>query len=522
MPDLTALAGRLAAATGWRRRGLAFLLGALATLAQPPVGAMPALLLAVPGLLWLLDGVGTRRSAFALGWWFGFGFFVIGLYWISFALLVDIASFWWLMPVAVCGLPAVLALFTGFVTQAVWMAGAKGLPRVVAFALAWTIAEWLRGHLFTGFPWLLVGYGWVPWTPVLQTAAFTGIYGLSLLTLLVAGLPALLGEPAQPRRRALAMLAGGLGLIGALGIAGAVRLDNSDTRMVEGVLLRLVQANVAQSMKWEPREREGNFQRHLALSLSPSEKRPTAVIWPETAITFFLAQDARHRFAVAAAVPPGGLILTGAPRATLAEDQTVRFWNSLLAIDGSAAFAGSYDKAHLVPFGEYMPGRAWLPSWVGTIASRGSDFSAGPGPRTLRLPGLPPVSPLICYEVIFPGAVTDPADRPQWLLNLTNDGWYGLSAGPHQHFAISQTRAVEEGLPLVRVANTGISGVVDAYGRVTAKLGLGEAGFIDAGLPRALASPTFYGRWGDDALLALMLVCGLFLMVGRRRARISP
>ena len=522
MPDLAALAGRLKTATGWQRRGWAFLLGALATLAQPPVGAMPVLLLAVPGLLWLLDGAEGRRAAFALGWWFGFGFFVVGLYWISFALLVDIAAFWWLMPVAVCGLPAGLALFTGIVTQAVWMARFKGLARVVAFALAWTAAEWLRGHLFTGFPWLLIGYGWVPWTPVLQTAAFTGIYGLSLLTLLVAGLPTLLGEPAPSRRRALVLLGAGLGLFAVIAVAGSIRLNNSDTGMVEGVRLRLVQANVGQSMKWDPREREGNFQRHLALSLSPAETRPTAVIWPETAITFFLAQDERHRYALANAVPPGGLILTGAPRATLAEDKTVRFWNSLLAIDGAGTIVGGYDKAHLVPFGEYMPGRAWLPSWVGTIASRGSDFSAGPGPRTLHLPGLPPVSPLICYEAIFPGAVTDPADRPQWLLNLTNDAWYGLSAGPHQHFAITQARAVEEGLPLVRVANTGISGVVDAYGRITARLGLGEGGFIDSALPRALPAPTPYGRWGDGGLLALMLICGVFLAACGGGRRISP
>ena len=522
MADLAALAGRLKAATGWRRRGGAFLLGALATLAQPPVGAVPVLLLAVPGLLWLLDGVDRRRAAFALGWWFGFGFFVVGLYWISFALLVDIDKFWWLMPVAVCGLPAGLAVFTGFVTQAVWMAQLNGLARVVTFALAWTAAEWLRGHVATGFPWLLIGYGWVPWTPVLQSAAVVGIYGLGLLTLLVAGLPALLADPATPRRRTLTMLGGGLALFAAIGVAGAVRLAHSDTGTVEGVRLRLVQANVGQSMKWDPREREGNFQRHLSLSLSPTDVKPTAVIWPETAVTFFLAQDERHRYALAGAVPPGGLILTGAPRATLAEDKTVRFWNSLLAVDGAGTIVGGYDKAHLVPFGEYLPGRAWLPSWIGTVAAGPSDFSAGPGPRTIRLPGLPPVSPLICYEAIFPGAVTDPADRPGWLLNLTNDAWYGLSAGPHQHFAISQTRAVEEGLPLVRVANTGISGVVDAYGRVTARLGLGLGGFIDADLPRALPAPTIYGRWGDGVFLLMMLVCGLFLAIGWRRARINP
>ncbi|MEI6558559.1 MAG: apolipoprotein N-acyltransferase [Rhodospirillaceae bacterium] len=525
MPDLAALAGRLATAAGWRRRGWAFLFGAIATLAQPPLGAMPVLLLAVPGLLWLLDGAKRRRAAFGIGWWFGFGFFVTGLYWICFALLVDIAAFWWLMPVAICGLPAVLALFTGIVSQTLWLSGLRGLPRVIAFALLWTAAEWARGHFATGFPWLLVGYGWVSWPAVLQTAAVTGVYGLSLLTLLLAGLPALLGDPALPRRRARTALAAGFGLLALIAMAGIARLDSSDTGTVPGVRLRLVQANVQQSMKWDPRAREGNFQRHLALSLAPvgpGETAPTAVIWPETAITFFLAQDDRHRAAVGAAVPPGGLILTGAPRATLAEDRAVHFWNSLMAIDGAATLIGGYDKAHLVPFGEYLPGRAWLPSWVGTIAAGPSDFSAGPGPRTLHLAGLPPVSPLICYEAIFPGAVLDGADRPHWLLNLTNDAWYGLSAGPHQHFAITQTRAVEEGVPLVRVANTGISGVVDAYGRVTARLGLGLGGFLDVDLPRPLAAAPPYGRWGDGILLAMMLACGLLISLPRRPAPNSP
>ena len=522
MPDLAGLAGRFAVATGWRRRGIAFALGALATLAQPPVGAVPVLLLAVPGLLWLLDGVDRRRSAFALGWWFGFGFFVVGLYWISFALLVDVAQFWWAMPLAVFGMPAGLAFFTGFVTLAVWCTGLKALARVVAVALAWTVAEWLRGHVATGFPWLLIGYGWVPWTPVLQAAAVVGIYGLSLLTLVVAGLPALLTDGSVSRRAAHAMLAGGFGLFVVIAVGGAARLANSDTGMVDGVRLRLVQADVVQAQKWEPREREGDFQRHIALSLSPTAPMPTVVIWPETATTFFLSQDVPHRLALAAAVPPGGLILTGAPRITLAEDQTLRFWNSLLAVDSEGAIIGSYDKAHLVPFGEYLPGRAWLPSWVRAVAAGPSDFSPGPGPRTLHLPGLPPVSPLICYEVIFPGAVTDPADRPDWLLNLTNDGWYGLSAGPHQHFAIAQSRAVEEGLPLVRAANTGISGVVDAYGRITARLGLGVGGFVDATLPRPLAAAPPYGRWGDAILGAMMAVCGVFLAVCARRRRISP
>ncbi len=522
MPDLHAIANRLAATSGKARWGLALLLGALATLAQPPVGAVPVLLIAVPGLLWQLEGVCTRRAAFALGWWFGFGYFVVGLYWISFALLVDFASFWWAMPAAVCGLPAVLSVFTGFVTVSIWYGGFSGYRRVFAFALAWSAAEWLRGHVFTGFPWLLAGYGWVQWTPVLQTAAITGIYGLSLLTMLVAALPALLGDRAVARVGALGSLSAGLVLFAGLALFGALRLSHSDNETVEGVRLRLVQANIAQSLKWDSKERDQNFQAQLALSTSPASPQPTHVIWPETAVTFFLSYDAEHRRALANAVPNRGLILTGAPRITRDDKMVVHIWNSLVALNGQGEILANYDKAHLVPFGEYLPGRAWLPSWLQAVATEGADFSAGPGPRTLRLPGLPPVSPLICYEAIFPGAGVDSADRPHWLLNLTNDAWYGRTAGPHQHFAIAQTRAVEEGMPLVRVANTGISGVVDAYGRVTALLGLDQGGFIDADLPRALPSFTPYGRWGDGILFAMMLGLGLFLLCSRPDERITP
>ena len=518
---LESLAKALAATTGWRRRGLAALFGALATLAMPPAYAVPLLLVAVPGLLWLLDGATSRRAAFALGWWFGFSHFVFGLYWISFALLVDIDKFWWLMPVAVAGLPAILAVFIGLVTLAVWSLLWRGLARVVAFAVIWTLVEWLRGHLLTGFPWLLVGYAWVDVTSVLQTASVVGIYGLSLLTLLVAGLPAALGWAEVPRRTAWAALAGGLVLFIGLAAAGSWRLAGASDAMVPNVHLRLVQANIDQGQKWAPEVREDNFHRHLALSLAKpppsSSGRPTVVIWPETATTFFLTQDPQHRLTAATAAPSGGLLLTGAPRAAREANGSTRFWNSMVAVDDAGRLAAIYDKSHLVPFGEYFPGRNLLPSWlpITAIAAGGTDFTAGPGPQTLRLPGLPPVSPLICYEVIFPGAVTDPTDRPQWLLNLTNDGWYGRSAGPLQHFAIAQTRAVEEGLPLVRAANTGVSGVVDAYGRVIARLDLGQTGFIDSDLPIATPEPTLYGRFGDGSLALLLLCCTLIAGLAR-------
>ena len=283
---------------------------------------------------------------------------------------------------------------------------------------------------------------------------------------------------------------------------GALRLAGAGTGTIDGVRLRLVQANVAQHHKWKPELREALFKRHLQLSAQDGVEGITHIIWPETAIPYFIADDPLRRQAIAAVVPRDGLVISGALRKSAGEAESVDLWNSVYAIDDQGRIVGSYDKFHLVPFGEYVPFRQVLT--FAKITYGAIDFSAGPGPRTLRLPGLPPVSPLICYEAIFPHQVVDRDDRPKWLLNVTNDAWFGLSSGPFQHFASARVRAVEQGLPLVRAANTGISGVVDAYGRVTARLGLGHAGVVDATLPVALDGLTPYARWGDATLLALL------------------
>jgi apolipoprotein N-acyltransferase len=510
-PPLGRLAAAIAALRGWRRLALSFALGALATLALPPAHAVPVLAAAVPALLWLLSGAHTKRQAFAIGWAFGFGHFLFGLYWISFALLTDAERYWWMMPFAAAGLPAVLATFPALATLGLHVLPLRGLARVLAFGVLWTSAEWLRGHVFTGFPWNLVGYSWVGFEPVLQTAAHVGVYGLGLLTVTAAALPALFGEAGVARRRAWAAAAAALAGIAVLAAHGAWRLSTAPAEMVEGVRLRIVQPNIDQRLKWAPGQREANFQRHLDLAAQPGDRPVTHVIWPETAVPFLIEQDMALRLAVAAVTPPGGLTLTGAPRVEGPADRR-EFRNSMIALDGAGEVAGIYDKAHLVPFGEYMPLRRWVP--LPAVAAANGDFTPGSGIRTMRLPGLPSFSPLICYEVIFPGAVAAPGDRPEWLLNLTNDAWYGISAGPHQHFAISRVRAVEEGLPLVRAANTGISGVVDAHGRVVARLGLGETGVVDAPLPAA-AAPTLYSRYGDALLVVMLFIQGVFATLAR-------
>lgn len=511
---MVALYLRVIANKGWRHWALAFLLGVLGAGAMAPLHLVFLLAPAFSGLLWLVFSRATRWQAFASGWWFGFGFFSAGLYWVANALLTFPDRFGWMAPFAVIGLAAVLAFFP---------AGASGLSRIVAFRCSaigrvlvfgacWTAFEWLRSWVLTGFPWNLIGSTWVFSDAMIQSAALGGVYGLSLLSVIVAAMPAILaatdgwrprGRPRGSPRRALVMCA--LALVVVWG-GGAFRLSGAAGDVVERVRLRLVQPNIEQRFKWSARHKPKNFAKLLAMSSAPPEPGappPTHVIWSETAATYFLGVNDARRAAIAAVAPRGGLIITGAPRTTSQKQFPYQVWNSLVAIDDKAVIVGTYDKSHLVPFGEYMPLRNILN--LDKLTAGSTDFSAGGGPRTLRLKGLPPLSALICYEVIFPGQVVDAQDRPGWLLNLTNDGWYGVSSGPYQHFAAARLRAVEEGLPLVRVANTGISGVIDGYGRVVAKLALAQEGFLDSDLPQALGQ-TPYGRFGDWIVILLVLM----------------
>ena len=298
------------------------------------------------------------------------------------------------------------------------------------------------------------------------------------------------------------------GLLTAIWIGGQARLALAPDLAPTEVNLRLVQANIDQTRKWEDGAREAGLAHHVVLSHEPGLDAVDVVIWPETAVPFFLDESATLQAFVSRAAPLGGYVITGAPRRTRSAGRTIAVWNSLHALGPAEAITASYDKHHLVPFGEYMPLRGIIN--LRRLAYGAVDSSAGPGPRTLRLPGVPPLSPLICYEAIFPGEVvagdTPPGERPQWLLNITNDAWFGHTAGPYQHFQAARLRAVEEGMPLVRVANTGISAVVDSYGRVEGRLGLGEVGILDAPLPPALAVPPPMARLGDWILAILLLL----------------
>ena len=512
------IADQLAAMRGVRRLLVAALLGALVTMALPPFHLLPVLLIAFTGLVWLAAGARSWRGALLIGWVFGFGHFASALYWVAEAFAVAGVAVW-AAPFAVAALAAACAIFPGLVVVAYHGLTARraeaspGIARIAVFASLWTAAEWLRGHLVLGgFPWALTGYAWMPSESMIQFASLFGILGLSWVTVFAAATPATL---AWSRRSLIGLTICGLLLV-IIAIGGAVRLAGTDLADVPGIGLRLVQANISQFHKWRDDLRAAHLERHIALSKEPADNPPTLVIWPETAAPYLLDNEPGIRARIAAAVPADGVLLTGAVRSTPTEPGGYRVWNSLHAINGDGDIIATYDKFHLVPFGEYTPFRALLS--LAKLTPGETDFSRGPGIQTIRLPGLPPFSPLICYEAIFPGAVVVARARPDWMLNITNDAWYGISIGPYQHFAQTRLRAVEEGLPMIRVANTGISGVVDSHGRVRAKLGLGVAGFIDSPMPGALARPTLYAWWRDWPVLGVLLACLAWHLFSRNSA----
>lgn len=515
------LAASLAALSGWRRYALAALLGIAAAIAMPPYFAFPILFLAFPGLIWLLNGAHRGRVAFWTTWWFGFGHFIIGNYWIANALLVEADRFAWMIPFAIGGLAAGMAVIpalAGYGTRK-WLWG-ESYSAIVSFAALWALLESTRGWLLTGYPWNPIGLV-ATFTPELfQSVAYYGIWGLGLVIVLIASLPATLADSTLSFRRRWMGPFLSLALLTGLFAWGHYRLayTDPDHDFHERVVLRLVQAGIDQKEKLRADQRLQNIDKHITLSRGDGFSDLTVVIWPETSIEYLLESSPDLLSYLRQAVPPGGLLLTGTMRGEPAFQKPEQVWNSLAAINGSGQIVGLYDKHHLVPFGEYTPFKTWLP-FIDKVVPGMLDFSVGSGPKTLSLPGLPAFGPLICYEAIFPGEVIDRNSRPSWLLNITNDGWFGTSTGPHQHFAKARLRAVEEGIPLVRAANTGISAVIDAHGRIKAHLGLGEVGVIDSGLPLPLPEPTLYGRYGN---IVFYLFAGLLLIGSLALKRLPP
>ena len=482
---------RFGGLTPWLRGPLLAILGAVAALGQAPWDwpALTVLALAIM-FIWPLA---RKRAAFFNGWAFGAGYFALALHWITQPFMVDAAHDGWMAPFALVLMAGGLALFWGAA-----FALARGIGRsTLALVACWTGAEVARSLLFTGFPWALIGHIWIP-TPLGQLAALVGPHGLTLLTL--AGVAML----AQMRVwSVIPVLLVGLGW---------VMLDPGPAPLADPAapLIRLVQPDVPQAEKWDPDKIPVHFQR--LVDLTSSGPVPGLVIWPETAIPWILDQ-AQPALVQSAAAAQGAPLILGVQRR--AEG---RYFNALALLNPAGDVTVLYDKSHLAPFGEYMPlGEVMARFGIhGLAASEGGGFSAGDGLALIDVPGIGPVLPLICYEGIFAEEVNAVQGRARLMVLITNDAWFGTDSGPYQHFALARLRAIEQGLPLARVANTGVSAMIDARGRVLGQIGLGQQAELTIALPPALP-PTMYVRLGDWPVQVLLVLLGLALILGRLR-----
>jgi apolipoprotein N-acyltransferase len=515
---------------GWRRALIAFAAGGLSALAQAPFDAWPLLFLTFPVLVWLLDGAAAGRlggapSAAIAGWWFGFGYFLAGLYWIGHAFLVDAKTFGWLLPIAVVGLPAILACFTAFGLGLARMLWTRGATRLIALALALTIAEWLRGYLLSGFPWNAIGYALTGPLVLAQAASLIGIWGLTFIAVAVFASPAVLtDDPAETRRRWMPLALGAV-LLAGLAAYGALRLARTPTVFVDGVRLRIMQPNLQQDEKFNPSAKQRVMSHYIELSDRSTGPQSTGIrdvthlIWPESAFPFLLTREPDAMAQIAALLPQGTVLITGAVRPPELPPgvRLSRAYNSVYVIDHDGSILSVYDKVHLVPFGEYLPLQAFLERLgLLQLTKVPGGFIEGDRRRAMNVPNAPRMLPLICYEIIFPSEAVPRGERPGWLINLTNDGWFGISSGPYQHLQQARVRAIEQGLPLARAANTGVSAVIDPLGRVVGSLALGTEGVLDASLPRRI-DPTFYVRTGDVGIGVLLFAALIFVV--RRRIR---
>lgn len=515
-----------------RWRALAALLaGATSALAMPPFGLWPVLAATLPVLVWLIDGAASSatgwrlgRAAFLTGWLFGLGYFIAGLWWIGMAFLVQADMFVWLMPFAVVGLPAYLALFVGLGCAAASLMWSRGPERILVLATALTLAEWLRGHALTGFPWNNFGYALPNDLRFAQAGAVIGLMGLCFLTLASLATPALLfdRDSSPVRRRAPLVLA--VLILAAVWGAGQWRLATTEVGILPGARLRIMQPDLPQDQKFRYDARRSVMDRYIATSESQGGlSGVTHLFWPESAFPFFLERDEEARERIAAMLPPGTVLVTGAVRlgAMLPNGRPEAF-NSLRILDSDGRFGGDADKVHLVPFGEYLPFQETLESFgLEQLTRLRGGFTAGSERRAFTIPGLPPAVPLVCYEAIFPENLLpagDATERPGLLLNVSNDAWFGLTPGPYQHFEQARLRAVEQGLPLVRATNNGISAIVDPLGRITAILPLGVRGVLDGALPTGIDAP-IYARFGNSIPLGMML-CATLLALGMRQRTI--
>ncbi len=489
-----------------RRLSLAVLAGMVASFSLPPFGLVPLIMaLSLPALM-LANADGTVEAG-SIGGAAGFGWVLASLWWISLSMVTGATGHWPLIPLPLIGIPALLALFWVPAAMLAHRLGRTPVARLLLFAAMLAICEWGRGHIATGFPWNAPGYLFSAHLSLLQTASLVGLYGLTLMALVWAMAPALwrLGW----RRLAVCTAL----IIPVAAFAGMVRLDGLPTTAEDTPprIVRIVQPAVPQHEKWDRTRRPDHLRRLTSLSRD-THPIPQLVIWPETAFAGLLdREEALLRETVWGVLPFDGWLITGVPRF----DSQNRLFNAAALIDPNGRVEALYDKRRLVPFGEYVPFRHLIP--FADVIAGPTDFSSADGNRMFTLPHYGHLQLLICYETLFPGSVVSPGPRPDMLVNLTNDAWFGHTPGPWQHLAQARMRAVEEGIPMVRVANTGISAVFDGAGRNLGHINLGDSGFLDVKVPPALG-PSPYARWRERALLTLLGVL-IAVIIGLDRAR---
>ncbi|AEV35014.1 Apolipoprotein N-acyltransferase [Pseudovibrio sp. FO-BEG1] len=508
--------------SGWRRGLLAFVAGLVSAFAFPPYGAFPVLWVTLPLLIFLLDGAkeraAERRKArfaafFRTAWAFFFGFFLIGLFWIAEAFLVDAKSYGWMIPFALVILPGGLALIPAIVIGAASLFWTSGISRILVFVVALALSNWLRGHILTGFPWNVWGYAFADNLTLMQSFSALGIYGVGFLVLLVFSMPVVLFD--QGRKAAAVYISACAVVWAGVVVYGTNRLQ-APQQSVEGLRVLVIQPNVPQADKWKPENR----QRLLPLYLQQTQQAlaemeqvgETLIFWPESAFPFLLDEQPGALEAIGATLPQNTMLITGGIRRELSGNQN-RFFNSTFVVSDEGALIDIYDKVRLVPFGEYLPMR-WLLQSIGVerLVPAPADFTAAARHKKIDLKNSFSFQPLICYEAIFPQTVLPESERPNLLVNLTNDGWFGETAGPYQHLAQARIRAVEQGVPLVRAANTGISSLVDSNGRILAEVVLNKKGSFNSELPEILR-PTLYVRVGDSIFWGIILVVVSLLLV---------
>lgn len=514
--------------SGWRRALLAFLAGALTVLALAPFDFFAICFVTFPVLVWLLDGatadpgaglLGRLRPAFSAGWWFGFGYFVSGLWWIGNALLVEADNFAWALPLAIVILPAFLAVFYGLATAFARAFWADGASRIAMLAVSFALAEWLRTFLFTGFPWNPVGFTAAPVPVLMQSVSVIGVLGLNAIAVFIFAMPATAASARFARTGATLAF-----MVAAVHVGfGYYRLNFEAGSDGQQLSVRIVQPSVQQSGKWDKAERDRIFKTLIDLSSSDAgdSGKPQLIVWPETAVPFILTKTPSALLAINDLLSPGQMLLTGAVRAEgdVTDADLPRYYNSIVAINDKGEIAGASDKMHLVPFGEYLPFAQFLSRFgLKRLVQGPGVFSAGTARNLIDLPGKLKAIPFICYEMIFPQHLP-PTRGPVLIVNVTNDAWYGRTPGPYQHLRHVQLRAVELGLPVVRAANNGISAVIGSRGRIIDALSLDARGALDVKLPVS-ASRSLYretgGKTGWAVILALLAVA-LLTSFGRKR-----